>query len=45
MSLETNIKLSYLQQKIMKKIYGKHIAFEIALHRRLMKIIDYNWIE
>ncbi len=37
--IEVQIKLSYVQNKNMKKLYGRMIGREIAIGRKLLKMI------
>jgi len=37
--LTTKIKMSYQLEKSMKKIWGKHRAYEISVGRKLVKMI------
>jgi len=41
--LTISLKLPYKNQKIMKKLYGKHLGREIAIGRKLIKLISMNY--
>lgn len=37
--LETKIKMGYRLEKFMKKMWGKHRAYEIAVARKLLSLL------
>ncbi len=40
--LETKLKMGYRVEKFMKKMWGKHRAYQIALRRKWLSILEKN---
>jgi hypothetical protein len=43
MHLDLSLKMNYITQKRMKKLYGKNLAREISFGRTLLKLIKNHW--
>lgn len=41
--MQTQIKMNYKTEKLMKKLYGKNLAFQISSGRKLRKILGKSW--